>query len=61
MSSPSEIKTSPALVLASYEIVRQKVDPLRSGVVQIVVQDARVTQIARTEKTRLPGAREASE
>ena len=61
MSSPSEIKTSPALVLASYEIVRQKVDPLRSGVVQIVVQDARVTQIARTEKTSLPGAREACE
>jgi hypothetical protein len=40
------------------EIVRQKVESLRFGVVQIVVHDGRVTQIERTEKTRLPGSRE---
>lgn len=35
------------------DIVRQKVESLRFGVVQIVVHDARVTQIERTEKTRI--------
>ncbi len=35
------------------ELVRQKVSSLRFGVVQIVVHDSRVTQIERTEKTRL--------
>jgi hypothetical protein len=35
------------------ELVRQKVQSLRFGVVQIVVHDSRVTQIERTEKTRL--------
>jgi hypothetical protein len=35
------------------ELVRQKVQSLRFGVVQIVVNDSRVTQIERTEKTRL--------
>jgi hypothetical protein len=42
-------------------VVRQKVESLRYGVVQLVVHDGRVTQIERTEKTRLPdpgGARE---
>ena len=34
-------------------IVRDKVEGLRFGVVQIVVHDHRVTQIERTEKTRL--------
>lgn len=45
------------------DIVRQKVESLRFGVVQIVVHDARVTQIERTEKTRLPstGPRENPE
>lgn len=38
------------------DIVRQKVESLRYGVVQIVVHDARVTQIERTEKTRISGA-----
>ena len=37
------------------EIVRQKVESLRFGVVQIVVHDGKVTQIERTEKTRLGG------
>lgn len=39
-------------------LVREKVEGLRYGVVQLVVHDGRVTQIERTEKTRLPAARE---
>ena len=35
-------------------IVRSKVESLRYGLVQLVVHDGRVTQIERTEKTRLP-------
>jgi len=35
------------------EIVREKVRTLRYGVVQIVVHDSKVTQIERTEKTRV--------
>jgi hypothetical protein len=35
-------------------ILRAKVQGLRFGVVQLVVHDGRVTQIERTEKTRLP-------
>ena len=38
-------------------IVREKVEGLRYGVVQLVVHDGRVTQIERTEKTRLAGQR----
>ena len=40
-------------------LVREKVQTLRFGVVQIVVHDSKVTQIERTEKTRLD-ARQAS-
>ena len=40
------------------ELVRQKVQSLRFGVVQIVVHDSRVTQIERTEKTRLQSAKD---
>jgi hypothetical protein len=35
------------------ELVRERVQSLRFGVVQIVVHDSKVTQIERTEKTRL--------
>ncbi|HEV8073134.1 MAG TPA: YezD family protein [Opitutaceae bacterium] len=42
------------------ELVRQKVESLRFGVVQLVVHDGRVTQIERTEKTRLPANRDES-
>ncbi len=42
-------------------VVRQKVETLRYGVVQLVVHDGRVTQIERTEKTRLPGAPRTSQ
>ena len=37
-------------------LVQQKVEGLRYGVVQLVVHDGRVTQIERTERTRLPAA-----
>lgn len=37
-------------------LVREKVEGLRFGVVQLVVHDGRVTQIERTEKTRLAAA-----
>ncbi|HWZ94155.1 MAG TPA: YezD family protein [Opitutaceae bacterium] len=40
------------------ELVRQKVESLDFGVVQLVVHDGRVTQIERTEKTRLPVSRD---
>ena len=41
-------------------IVGEKVSSLRYGVVQIVVHDRKITQIERTEKTRLDPAREDS-
>lgn len=37
-------------------LVQHKVETLRYGVVQLVVHDGRVTQIERTEKTRLTSA-----
>jgi len=37
------------------ELVQEKVETLRFGVVQIVVHDSKVTQIERTERTRLNG------
>ncbi len=41
-------------------LVQQKVESLSYGVVQLVVHDGRVTQIERTEKTRLkPGVRKS--
>ena len=49
MSEPAEIPPWLALV-------RDKVETLSFGVVQIVVHDSRVTQIERTEKTRVPEA-----
>jgi hypothetical protein len=45
-----EDKTDSAEWLA---IVRQKVQSLRFGVVQIVVHESRVTQIERTERIRV--------
>ena len=52
LSSPSSAVPSLPDWLA---IVRAKVEGLRFGVVQIVVHDGKVTQIERTEKTRLSG------
>jgi hypothetical protein len=46
---PSPVTTTPEWL----EIVRSKVEELSYGVVQIVVHDHKVTQIEKTEKTRL--------
>jgi len=46
---PSTVATTPEWL----EIVRNKVEDLSYGVVQIVVHDHKVTQIEKTEKTRL--------
>jgi hypothetical protein len=46
---PAEASNDPDWIV----LVRQKVEGLRYGVVQLVVHDGRVTQIERTEKTRL--------
>jgi hypothetical protein len=40
------------------ELVRENVQSLRFGIVQIIVRDSRVTQIERTEKTRLQSAKD---
>ena len=42
-------------------LVREKVAGLRFGVVQLIVHDGRVTQIERTEKTRLGSSPRAAE
>jgi hypothetical protein len=42
-------------------LVREKVEGLRYGVVQLIVHDGRVTQIERTEKTRLNASRESQQ
>ena len=57
MNADSHSLTPAAAEPAWVAIVREKVAGLRYGVVQLVVHDGRVTQIERTEKTRLaPGA-----
>jgi hypothetical protein len=58
-SLSSSLSSSPAHAVPHLPdwlaIVRAKVEGLRFGVVQIVVHDGKVTQIERTEKTRLTG------
>ena len=51
--SPKAENTTPEWL----NIVRGKVESLSYGVVQIVVHDHQVTQIERTEKTRLDSAK----
>jgi len=61
MSTNTEPKAQGELAGAEPEwiaILRAKVQGLRFGVVQLVVHDGRVTQIERTEKTRLPSGPE---
>lgn len=53
-TADSQLTSSPAWL----DIVRQKVESLRFGVVQIVIHDGKVTQIERTEKTRIAGGRD---
>ena len=52
--------SAPAAVPDRIVLVREKVEGLSFGVVQLVVHDGRVTQIERTEKTRLAPTRETS-
>jgi hypothetical protein len=49
LSFPHSVTATPDWL----EIVRSKVEELSYGVVQIVVHDHKVTQIEKTEKTRL--------
>jgi hypothetical protein len=61
MSAPTadSPSTSPSVALPDWiALVREKVEGLRYGVVQLVVHDGRVTQIERTEKTRLTTSRD---
>ena len=61
MSSHSPHPAATSVVVPDWiAIVREKVESLRYGVVQLTVHDGRVTQIERTEKTRLPAARDSS-
>jgi hypothetical protein len=56
----SEPTPAPAADLPEWlELVRAQVRDLRYGVVQLVIHDGRVTQIERTEKTRLEPDRPA--
>jgi hypothetical protein len=54
ITSPNAIESAAPEWL---ELVRGKVESLRYGVVQIVVHDGQVTQIERTEKTRVDSAK----
>jgi len=53
----SSLKPDPAAEASAQaewlRVVQEKVETLRYGVVQLIVHDGRVTQIERTEKTRL--------
>ena len=53
MSAVTSIDSAPQDLPAWLALVREKVESLRFGVVHLIVQDGRVTQIERTEKTRL--------
>ena len=57
-TATSQSFSSDTTVPVWLHIVRQKVESLRYGVVQIVVHDGSVTQIERTEKTRIAGQRD---
>jgi hypothetical protein len=56
MSTTAIESTSTSATPDWIALVREKVERLRYGVVQLVVHDGRVTQIECTEKTRLPAA-----
>lgn len=51
-TEPAVPAPSPAAEPAWLIALRQQVDSLRFGVVQVVVHEGRVVQIERTEKTR---------
>ena len=51
--SEAILPTKPDATPEWLRVVQNKVENLRYGVVQLVVHDGRVTQIERTEKTRI--------
>lgn len=53
MSLTNKVVVPTAAAPEWLEIVREKVESLSYGLVQIVVHDRKITQIERTEKTRL--------
>jgi hypothetical protein len=53
MKTQTESNEVPEQYPGWLDIVRQHVDSLRFGVVQIVVHDSQVTQIDKTERVRL--------
>ena len=57
----TQLKAAPPDLPDWLSVVREKVDTLRYGVVQLVVHDGRVTQIERTEKTRIDYPRPGGE
>jgi len=56
MSAPSLVVAAPAVLPSWLELVRRKAEGLRFGEITIIVHDHEVTQIACTEKTRVPAA-----
>jgi hypothetical protein len=56
---PFSQSSSPVALPDWLALVREKVDRLRFGVVQLIVHEGRVTQIECTEKTRLPASPES--
>ncbi len=53
MSTSSSSASAPTGIPSWLALVREKVEDLSYGVVQIVVHDHRVTTIERTERTRM--------
>jgi hypothetical protein len=53
MKTQAELNQPRGKIPGWLETVRQQVDSLRFGVVQIVVHDSQVTQINKTERVRL--------
>lgn len=61
MAATAQTNFAPSAELPDWiALVREKVESLRYGVVQLTVHDGRVTQIDRTEKTRLPLANDSN-
>lgn len=55
------LSSPPAATPDWIALVREKVEGLRYGIVQLVIHDGRVTQIERTEKTRLTSGPRAAD
>jgi hypothetical protein len=60
MSSTIPSSTGTSATPDWLEIVRAKVESLNYGIIQIVVHDHKVTQIEKTEKTRLDSPKSES-